>query len=602
MFFHLSASETFAEIDSQEPPTIIDQTTMAAGSTGSTFPKWQLAILLSAPVAIGIGYLYWKNSDVKEIEKKKLFDATKNNKSAISIDGDDKTDKNASVTGSRKDITPLEQAQAFKNVGNTHFKAGKYDDAIEYYCKAIETCPKENTIDLSTFYQNRAAAFEMLQKWSSVKDDCSSALDLNPRYVKALHRRARAYEHLKELENCLEDITATCILEGFQNRNALHLADRILKELGRIHAKGAMENRKTTLQSTHFIKNYFASFSEDPIQKMVVVASAGKDSQGFLKAKKALDQSNYDIIIAACTEEIESSESESEYKLEATLLRGTFYLMCGSYDAALTDLDSIINNKDVSAKYRANALIKRASLNMQMEKHEKCFGDFNEAEIVDPENADVFHHRGQVYVLIEMLAEALADFEKSLKYAPDQPITFVHKCYAEYRIAVLSQNNMMLMTVMNSFSSAMEKYPDCVECCSLLAQVLAEQQHFEQADKLFEKAIGIDANNATLFVHRGLLQLQWTGNVDRAVELINKAIEMDNKCEFAYETLGTIEVQRANLERAIELFDKALELAKSEMEMVHIFSLKDAAIAQITVSKKLGIDMTRLAAISSSGI
>jgi len=44
---------------------------------------------------------------------------------------------------------------------------------------------------------------------------------------------------------------------------------------------------------------------------------------------------------------------------------------------------------------------------------------------------------------------------------------------------------------------------------------------------------------------RSLLQLQWKQDVDLGLELISKAIEIDNKCDFAYETLGTIEVQRS---------------------------------------------------------
>ena len=116
------------------------------------------------------------------------------------------------------------------------------------------------------------------------------------------------------------------------------------------------------------------------------------------------------------------------------------------------------------------------------------------------------------------------------------------------------------------------------------------------------------------------------------------ALELDEKCEFAYETLGTIgkigfveisvlklknklktvyvylnaffkveltkntvnlschnflffvtEVQRGNLKRAIELFDKAIPLANTELEMAHLFGLRDAALAQITVSTKFGI-------------
>jgi import receptor subunit TOM70 len=40
------------------------------------------------------------------------------------------------------------------------------------------------------------------------------------------------------------------------------------------------------------------------------------------------------------------------------------------------------------------------------------------------------------------------------------------------------------------------------------------------------------------------------------------------------------------LERAISLFENALKLAKSEMELTHIFSLKDAAHAQLAVTSE----------------
>jgi import receptor subunit TOM70 len=42
----------------------------------------------------------------------------------------------------------------------------------------------------------------------------------------------------------------------------------------------------------------------------------------------------------------------------------------------------------------------------------------------------------------------------------------------------------------------------------------------------------------------GLLQLQWNGDVPKAIDMIRQALKMDDKCEFGYETLGTIEVQR----------------------------------------------------------
>ena len=42
--------------------------------------------------------------------------------------------------------------------------------------------------------------------------------------------------------------------------------------------------------------------------------------------------------------------------------------------------------------------------------------------------------------------------------------------------------------------------------------------------------------------------------------LFFRALEVDDKCEFAYETLGTVEVQRGNLTKAVQLFEKAIPL------------------------------------------
>ena len=50
-------------------------------------------------------------------------------------------------------------------------------------------------------------------------------------------------------------------------------------------------------------------------------------------------------------------------------------------------------------------------------------------------------------------------------------------------------------------------------------------------------------------------------------------------------------MQRGNLKKAIELFEKAIPLANTELEMGHLFGLRDAAIAQTTVSARLGITL-----------
>lgn len=573
---------------------------MSTGSTGSTFPKWQLAILIGAPVALGIGYLYWKKSTEEggsagdKLTRKKLGEIKDK---TISLDGDERSRSQDVSSAKRRALTPLEEAQKHKNEGNTYFRDGKYDQAIQEYDVAIEKCPKTEINDLSTFYQNRAAAYEHLQKWPAVIDDCSKALECNPKYLKALKRRAKAYEQQKELAKSLEDTTAACILEGFQNKNTLMLADRVLRELGQQHAKEALKEKQDVQPSKFFVKNYFSSFADDPIRKMVI---ASTEPKGFVKAKMLLDQGEYDGIVAACTEEIESSESEAEYKVEAILLRATFYLLTASYPEATADLDAVVGMELADKKLRANALIKRASLAMQTQPNtpEECFKYFSLAEELDPSNSDIYHHRGQVFILIERLAEAISDFEKASTLCPNSGIIEIHRCYASYRLALINKDEFALRKVMDGFRDAIERFPTCVECYSLMAQVLSDQQEYHEADNFFEKATKIEPENAQILVHKALLQLQWKADIVAAVELIEKAIQIDDKCEFAYETLGTIQVQRGQLQEAIKLFDSAIKLAKTEMELVHLYSLKDAAIAQVNVTNNMGLDIRSVAELT----
>lgn len=495
-------------------------------STGSTpFPKWQLAILLGAPLAIGLGYLYLRNR-LEDPEKKKIAELKA--KTTISLDNEDNTKAAESA---------IDRAMKLKGAGNRAFHAGEYDKAIALYNEAIEACPPDRPVDLATFYQNRSACYEKREMWEQVKEDCTFALKLNEKYVKAFLRRSRAAEKSGDLVLALEDVTSACILERFQVQSSLVNADRILKALGRQHAREALAKRRPVMPSKHFIKTYFSAFSEDPIK----AAKVDNDStSGFAKAKHALEAQDYESVVDACTEEL---ESDGQFKYEALLLRATFYLLLGRHEDAQIDLAKVIDS-DISVKVKVNALIKRASLYTQLENTERCLEDFAYASKLDPNNSDIYHHRGQVYLLLERMDEATEEFAKAVELNPDFSIAYVQKCYADYRHAQLHKNVGALTQVRADFEKALERFPRCAEVYILYAQVLSDQQEWGRAEALFESALAVDPNNATLYVHKGLVQLQKSTDFDKAVKLINKAIEIDDKCDFAYETLGTIEVQR----------------------------------------------------------
>ncbi|KAK1897347.1 Mitochondrial import receptor subunit TOM70 [Dissostichus eleginoides] len=191
-------------------------------------PRWQLALLVGTPLVLGVGAVYLWNRSRSEGSGSGDREPGSGERSS----GERKTPEGSAspeARGQEQDsMSPLDRAQAAKNKGNKYFKAGKYENAIQCYTEAIALCPTEQKTDLSTFYQNRAAAYEQQMKWAEVVQDCSQAVDMNPRYIKALFRRAKALEKLENRRECLEDVTAVCILEAFQNQQSMLLADKVL--------------------------------------------------------------------------------------------------------------------------------------------------------------------------------------------------------------------------------------------------------------------------------------------------------------------------------------------------------------------------------------
>ncbi|GFX90730.1 mitochondrial import receptor subunit TOM70 [Trichonephila clavipes] len=125
---------------------------------------------VGTPVALGIAYWYYKKKNSKN--SKKLCDGVYENTKTRTL--------------------PKELNNVIRRT---------VDKAIEYYTSAIEIRPPEKSEDLSTFYQNRAAAYENLNNYEAVINDTTKALEYNTSYLKALYRRTKAYEELGEWHN-----------------------------------------------------------------------------------------------------------------------------------------------------------------------------------------------------------------------------------------------------------------------------------------------------------------------------------------------------------------------------------------------------------------
>jgi DnaJ family protein C protein 7 len=90
-----------------------------------------------------------------------------------------------------KNLRMVQKLERMKEEGNTAFKSGRFQEAIEIYGKALEIDPS-NKLTNSKILQNRALCHSRQKSWKEAIADCDKALELDPGYTKARKTRAKA--------------------------------------------------------------------------------------------------------------------------------------------------------------------------------------------------------------------------------------------------------------------------------------------------------------------------------------------------------------------------------------------------------------------------
>lgn len=101
-----------------------------------------------------------------------------------------------------------------KEAGNRHFKAGRFSEAVKCYTRAIGLNPSQVSPPRSlpytsvpcpltrprsrqsVYHSNRAIAYLRMKEYGPAREDCNTALRLDPTHAKAWTRRASAHNGL----------------------------------------------------------------------------------------------------------------------------------------------------------------------------------------------------------------------------------------------------------------------------------------------------------------------------------------------------------------------------------------------------------------------
>lgn len=409
-------------------------------------------------------------------------------------------------------------AAKLKAAGNTAYGAKDYDKAINLYGQAILCKPDP------IFYSNRAACYNAKHEWEKVVDDTTAALKLDSEYIKALNRRANAYEQLEKYSEALLDFTASCIIDGFKTPASAEAVERLLKKVAEAKGKSIMAGKDKRLPSPTFVTNYLQSFRAKPApvgldSSVELAEDSGKGQlQAGLASMDKKTSDGYEEAAKHFNTALELGEL-GEHEAFAYNMRGTFRYLRGENVEALGDLSKSVELDPTMTQ----SYIKRASMHLELGDKEAAAADFEAAMAQNNDDPDIYYHRAQLHFILGEFAEAAKDYQKSIDLDREFIFSHIQLGVTQYKMGSIASSMATFRRTMKSF----EKVPDVY---NYYGELLLDQQKYQEAIEKFETAVEMEKASKPLgmnvlpLINKALALFQWKQDFAEAEKLCEKAL------------------------------------------------------------------------------
>ncbi|KAJ5266855.1 TOM (translocase of outer membrane) complex component [Penicillium angulare] len=529
-----------------------------------------------------------KTKSQKQREKKKAKEEKKTKTASVqdepaakkADEPEELPEVNETTVNELSDETRQEYATKLKVAGNKAYGLKDYPKAIELYSKAIICKPDP------VFYSNRAACYNVQSEWEKVVEDTSAALAMDSEYVKALNRRATAYEHLEKFSDALLDFTASCIIDAFSNDVSRNSLERLLKKVAEQKSQAILEARTKKLPSATFVSNYLQSFRPRSLPEGLEETAELSEDSGKALLRKGLvamvqkTGEGYEEAASSFEKAIEAGDL-GDFEALALNMRATFTYLGGNAAGALEDL-----NKSVELQPSlVQSYIKRASLHLELGNKDAAADDFEIAINNDKDDPDIYYHRAQLHFILGEFAEAAKDYQKSI----DLDGSFI---FSHIQLGVTQYKMGSVASAMATFRRSVKNFEEVPDVYNYYGELLLDQQNFSEAVEKFDKAVEMEklskpmGINVLPLINKALALFQWKHDFSEAESLCQKALIIDPECDIAVGTMAQLLLQQGKVSQALKYFERAAELARTEAEIVNAISYAEATRTQLEVQEK----------------
>jgi len=521
--------------------------------------------------------------EAEDVTKKDTEEAKSSPKAATvsSVEGEDELPEiTEELVATLSEDERKAYAAKLKALGNKAYGSKDYVKAIDLYGKAL-LCRQD-----PVFYSNRAACWNALGDWDKVIEDTTAAINLEPTYVKALNRRANAYEQVEKNSEALLDYTASCIIDQFANQNNTQSVERLLKKVAEAKGKEILAKKEKKLPSPTFVTNYLQSFRPKDSPSGLEETDDWSEDSGKGQLKKGLKAMNlktgdgYAQAAEAFDKALELNEL-GEHEAFAYNMRGTFRYLRGENSGALSDISKSI---ELDPEY-TQSYIKRASMHLEMGEQELTDGDFQEAINRNEKDPDIYYHRAQLHFIKGEFNEAAKDYQQSIDLDKDFIFSHIQLGVTQYKLGSIASSMATFRRIIKNF----DKVPDVY---NYYGELLLDQQKFDDAIRQFETAIDMEklqrpvGMNVLPLINKALALFQWRQDYAEAEDLCKKALILDPECDIAVATMAQLLLQQGKVTEALTYFERAAELSRTEGEIVNALSYAEATRTQLEVQEK----------------
>jgi len=242
-----------------------------------------------------------------------------------------------------------------------------------------------------------------------------------------------------------------------------------------------------------------------------------------------------------------------------------------------------------STKSQQEPLLQAAYEKLNTRNFEGAIMDFNQLISIKPNNVDALCGRAEAKINLGNFAEALKDAELAISYNANSSKALTLKGEALFNLkdysnaqkyydqALQKENPPAMATVGRAkvanqlgnpkdaykiLDDAIERQPKNPEFYYARGILNTTKEKYSKALQDYEKAESLDShfNPFGISLNLGIAYLN-TEETDKAVENLNKAIELDPKSATAYHTRGLAEYALEDYKEAVDDFLKSLDLS-----------------------------------------